>query len=306
MVDPNFMNQGMFSPQNVPTPKELWKNEKSKYRVWIILFGFSILGILTLSLIGLILNASNKDEVVKNLISWGGSPSSTLTFSKGVDQEIAINNWANRFYRNDLIITPSIKVTVLFIGLVLYISTIIDCYRKKTFSAISKWSTFVIGVGAIIGVYQLFTIWNGTPIFSYAYGIYNFVGYIAPILVFIFVSIPINKIRNQFLISERITKLKNSPEFKNFQEQMKNNQNPMAGVSPFINPSFNQVPKTSSEENKANVNENSNLQKLRKMRIAELKVIAKKLSISGYNTMKKDELIDSILRVSGEKTSKGD
>lgn len=305
MINPNFMNQGMFSPQNVPTTKELWKNEKSKYRVWIVLFGLSILAILVLSLVGLILNSSNKGEVINNLISWGKSPSSNLRFAQGVDQEIAINNWANRFYRNDLIITPSIKVTILFIGLVLYISTIIDCYRKKTFSVISKWSTFVIGVGAIIGVYQLFTLYNGTPIFSYAYGIYNFIGYIAPILVFIFVSVPINKIRNQFLISERITKLKNSPEFKNFQNQMKNNQNPMASISPFINPAFNQTPKT-NDENEANVNNNSNFQKLKKMKIIELKAIAKKLSISGYNMMKKDELIDSILRVSGEKTSKNE
>lgn len=304
MINPNFMNQGMFSPQNVPTPKELWKNEKSKYRVWIILFGLSILGIFVLSLIGLILNASDKDEVVKNLISWGKSPSSTLRFAQGVDQDIAINRWANKFYRNDLIIIPSLKVTILFIGLVLYISTIIDCYRKKTFSIISKWSTFVIGAGAIIGVYQLFNIYYGTPIFSYAYGIYNFIGYIAPILVFIFVSIPINKIRNQFLISERITKLKNSPEFKNFQEQMKNNQNPMGVVSPFMNPSFNQT-QNNNEENTKIKNNNSNLEKLKKMKIIELKTIAKKLSISGYKTMKKIELINSILRVSGE-TSKNE
>ncbi len=297
------MNQGMFSPQNVPTPQELWKNEKSKYRVWIILFGLSIFGILALSLVGLILNASNKTEVIQNLINWGNSPSSTLRFAKGVDADIAIDNWANRFYRNDLIITPSLKVTVLFIGFVLYISTIIDCYRKKTFSVISKWSTFVIGLGAIIGVYQLFNIYYGTPIFSYAYGIYNFIGYIAPILVFIFVSVPINRIRNQFLISERVTKLKNSPEFKNLQEQMKSGQTPISPLSPFINPSFNQT-QSSNEQNK--IDKNSNLEKLKKLKIVELKAIAKKLSISGYNTMKKEELIDSILRVSGEKTSKNE
>ena len=297
------MNQGMFSPQNVPTPQELWKNEKSKYRVWIILFGISIFGILALSLVGLILNASNKTEVIQNLINWGNSSSSTLRFAKGVDVDIAIDNWANRFYRNDLIITPSLKVTVLFIGFVLYISTIIDCYRKKTFSVISKWSTFVIGVGAIIGVYQLFNIYYGTPIFSYAYGIYNFIGYIAPILVFIFVSVRINRIRNQFLMSERFSKLKNSPEFKNFQEQMKSGQNPISPLSPFINPSFNQTQST-NEQNK--IDKNSNLEKLKKMKMIELKAIAKKLSISGYNTMKKEELIDSILRVSGEKTPKNE
>ena len=297
------MNQGMFSPQNVPTPQELWKNEKSKYRVWIILFGISIFGILALSLVGLILNASNKTEVIQNLINWGNSSSSTLRFAKGVDVDIAIDNWANRFYRNDLIITPSLKVTVLFIGFVLYISTIIDCYRKKTFSVISKWSTFVIGVGAIIGVYQLFNIYYGTPIFSYAYGIYNFIGYIAPILVFIFVSVRINRIRNQFLMSERFSKLKNSPEFKNLQEQMKSGQNPISPLSPFINPSFNQTQST-NEQNK--IDKNSNLEKLKKMKMIELKAIAKKLSISGYNTMKKEELIDSILRVSGEKTPKNE
>ena len=40
------------------------------------------------------------------------------------------------------------------------------------------------------------------------------------------------------------------------------------------------------------------------MKISDLREIAKKFSISGYKTMRKNELIESILRVSGENNKK--
>ncbi len=306
MFNPNLMNSGMFQTQNVPKPEDLWKNEKSKYRVWIILFGISIFAIFTLLLIGLILNAANKTEIIDNLKTWGLA---NLKFKNSADVPAEVNSWAEKFYQNDLIITPILKLTVLFIGFVLYISTIIDCYKKKTFAVISNWSTFVIGAGAIIGVYQIFTIFYGTPIFSYGYGIYNFIGYILPILVFIFVSVPINKIRREFIISERLSKLKNSPEFQNFQQQMQQSQSQNGvGINPFINNMFAQNlqknPNNKKDENISLKEKKSNVEKLNKMKISDLREIAKKFSISGYKTMRKNELIESILRVSGENNKK--
>lgn len=312
-MNPNMMGQ----IPDVPPVKELWKNEKSKYRHWIILFGVSIIAVFILLLLGVIMSAINETSIKISVHEWFKTHLGFVNGTTEAQKVKALDNATTSYFR-DIIIYGSVKVFIVFVGVVLYIYTIIISYKNNSFSHISKWSTFVIGFSAIIGVVQLFQI-RGKPIFEYSEGIYDFVMYLIPIVIFIFISIPLNKIRRLFQISERTEAFKNSPQYDNYKQQMDSMQNmgqpmngpmgpmgPMGPFGPINQPPVNNFSNTGSiikdqtfsNEIKQKTGYEKRMKELTSMKVDELKKIAKKLSISGYYVMKKSELIDSIIRLS--------
>ena len=317
MYNPQMMMGGI---PDVPSPKELWKDEKSKYRHWIILFGVGIFAMIALVLTGLIMTLMNIGEAKS-----GG------TGVKGEIYEYIRSNYAghdtawyvdatNAWYQKKLIIYPSIKIGSLFVGAFLYIQTVVDAYRNKSFARLSNWASLVIAIVAMFGAYELFSLaWgNNKLILNFSTGLYIFISYILAIAIWVSFSVPLGRIRRLFALSERVEMIKSNPMYTEAMNNAQNMGQPMGGpgMNPFMggmgnmaqhqvrpNPNPNGVAAQGNPQPVQKQAELSPEQKqkkeLVKLTVVDLQAIAKKLSISGYSSMKKDELIEAIIRVSG-------
>ena len=315
-----FMN-GMAQGQvpNMPTTKELWKHEKEKYRHWIILFGIGILVIFALFLTSLILSIVNEASIKEHIRVWGYGkaqfagidPKGKIIYD-GSDYDLAVKDWASSTWTKENIIYTSIKAGLSGIGVILFVSTTYNAYQKKSFARLSAWASFAIAICALIGVYEIISMaWQEYPkvVFQYPEGIFLFILYIIPIAIWLFVSRPIAKIRRTFLMAERIEAFKNSPQYQQMQEQMSQMQNGgninPAAMGPFgpqsqpqTGPAGTPTAAPTQPVKRELTPKEKRIKELQAMNISNLKEIAKKLSISGYTSMKKAELIDNIVRIS--------
>lgn len=303
---------------NVPTTEELWKEEKSKYRVWIVLFAISIIAIFALSLTSIILNVIGKDSIEDTIFEWykkHADPDNSLAkITKDADA-YAFNHW------KETIIIDSFKLTFVSIGIVLFFSTVIESYRHHTFEKLSKFATYIVGLSAIFGAYQLLSlIFRKSPELEYSEGIIGFVSWLVPVIIWMFVSIPVNKIRRQFQVASAVEKIKADPRYQEMIKAQQTGQGPFANMGmgpmgpmgPMPQPGFGPQPQTpgqtpfrQSPVNTPDLNQARELTPeekreldLRTMTILELRKVAKQLSISGYEDMNKSELVDAIMRVS--------
>lgn len=311
------MNPNMFGQiplgqlPDVPSTEELWKDEKSKYRHWIILFGISIIIIFALLLTALILNAVHGDSIKESLFNWGNGKINFNGIKTGNNEQynIDLNAWSNHYWKFNIIITQSVKIIIVLIGIILYFSTVQKAYKNKTFSHLSSWATMAIGIGALMGMWQLFSLFNNNAIFSYSEGIYDFILYILPIGIFIFVSRPVVVIKRKFAYSEKIESIKNSPQYQQMKQQMNgqtgptqpNNMGPMGPMGqPFPNGSTPKEAGKSTQPQpvkKELTASERRTKELMNMKLEDLKEVAKKLSISGYDIMSKKETVEAIVRI---------
>ena len=106
------------------------------------------------------------------------------------------------------------------------------------------------------------------------------------------------------MISERVEAVKNSPQYKAYMEQMEqmkngtvspSNMGPYGPVAATVTPKEKTEEEIKREETKAKIEKRK--AELNDMTLVDLKEIAKKLSLSGYSTMKKEELIENIIRI---------
>ena len=307
-----FNEQMLNNLNNIPPVEELWKNEKSKYRVWILLFGIGIFLIFSLLLSSFILDLVDRPSIQQKLI----------------DSNESIGNMQQAWsvFMPRFLILPIAQISILIFGLVYYITSIYNSYKMKTFARISLISTSIVSIGALLSLYNLITTFviprggNLGERFSTPGELFRFINYFIVIFVWISTVGQVVRIRNSFLISERAEKLKNDPRYQaflngNFQQQPNSgfgfpfgfNQNPNQGFNNNTEQgAANKNPENSNasqggknNEVKAKVSEKSaNEDKLSKMTLIQLKEVAKKLSISGYEKMNKKTLIETILRVS--------
>jgi len=128
------------------------------------------------------------------------------------------------------------------------------------------------------------------------------------IAVYFGASTKVVRIRRQFAISERVEQLQNDPVYQAQMKQMQNmmqnggmQMGPMGPMSqPMNQPSQPVMNPQGTQQTNNTINEpliSKEEKELKEMTIAQLKQVAKKLSISGTSTMKKAELIKAILRV---------
>ena len=112
-----------------------------------------------------------------------------------------------------------------------------------------------------------------------------------------------------FVNIERMEALEKSPEFQQMQEQMKNffnaaqnGQTPSSSYGPTstskAEPVKAKVKETPVETNEPK--EAPEVTELKKLKVAELREIANKLSISGADKMTKNELVSTIIRVTNQ------
>jgi len=299
------MNPLLGQLPDVPPVKELWKREKSQYRVWIILFGVSILTILSLLITSIILTqiGSGKEDIINK---WYQYYSNEFRDHAAKDNANASFNWNQT-------VMPSIMVAMVGIGAMLFLTTTIKAYQKQNFAFISNWSTFSVGLGAMVGFVQLMRQIQAphlvTPVNTVG-GIVMLIAYILFIVIWIMASMPLVKIRREFQLSMRIEAIKNDPRY---QAAMANpaagagmQQGPY-GMGPIMGAQMatptqpgteNQTPQPNM--NNVKTKEDKRREALENMTVAELKKVASKLSISGHKDMRKAELIDAIMRISKE------
>lgn len=298
------MNPLLGQLPDVPPVKELWKREKSQYRVWIILFGVSILTILSLLITSIVLTqiGSGKEDIINK---WYQYYSNEFRDHAAKDNANASFNWNQT-------VMPSIMVAMVGIGAMLFLTTTIKAYQKQNFAFISNWSTFSVGLGAMVGFVQLMRQIQAphlvTPVNTVG-GIVMLIAYILFIVIWIMASMPLVKIRREFQLSMRIEAIKNDPRY---QAAMANpaagagmQQGPY-GMGPIMGAQMAATPTQPGTENQTpqpNMNnvktkEDKRREALENMTVAELKKVASKLSISGHKDMRKAELIDAIMRIS--------
>ena len=313
----------MLNLPDVPPQAELWKNEKSKYRHWLVLFGISLIAILSILIASLILNVIHSSSIKEELSNWakptelGGKGHVSIPGSVDTSERMNwISKWVDSYWERNLVIIPSIKMSFVLIGMIFYFATLVDSYRNHTFAKLSQWPSMIVGIGALIGLYQLFQLIWSSPDFSYSEGVFNFMNYFIPLVVWVFVSVPVSRIRKTFVISAKVEEIKADPRYQEMlnqsQQQMNNNNmNNMNGnmnMGPF-GPMPNNFQQNGASINPNNLNQQMQQQReltkeekreleLRKMTLPQLKKVAKEISISGYKEMSKEELIKSILRIS--------
>ncbi|UWV82047.1 hypothetical protein [Mycoplasmopsis cynos] len=140
---------------------DLWKNEKQHFRIWFILF-IVFWSIITLLYLGLfVLDLVFKDEIIKSI---------DANIKNGPEQK----NDSNPYYNTRLVID-----ILFFIGpsiiLILFVISLVDSYKKKTFIGISSFSITLakfIGIMTIINLILFSTSYiyaNGETIYSKIY-----------------------------------------------------------------------------------------------------------------------------------------
>ena len=298
-----MMGMQMGQMPELPTIKELWKNEKSKYRQWMILFAIGVAVVFALLLTSAIFNLIGRADIEKALNKkyneYYAAGSSALR-----EAIKSIGYTVNVYY----IGLPMVQAVFVGIGLILFIVTLFESYKEKNFGKISGFSTMIIGAGAFMAFFQLIRLfWSHGGTFDNPGGIFQFVNYFLLIGVYFGGSSQVSRIRRTFIMSERIAKIKASPEYQQAQQQAQAMMNGQAPTNPIANPygpagvgtpmGSPKVNATGEVVKSVEPEISKERQELEKMSVSNLKKVAKKLSISGYSTMKKPELIKSILRV---------
>lgn len=288
--------------QNIPSVKELWKDEKSKYRHWIVILGLGILLTTSLTLASFIMNILNASSIKADI-----SESLNKTY-KNVTEAMV-----NGSFQRIFIIFPAIQLFAMFTGLVLYIGGTYNSYKEKNFARLSGWPTLVVGLGAFlafINIVQALFTGNTSSLFSSPSSLFSFISSIIFIVVYFAASAPVSRLRRVFIISERMEKMKNDPQFQAMQQQisamLQGQGGAMGPFGPATGAAQGAAPKTGQGTptqpgqtvTPQQPQENPTKKKLDGMTVTQLKEVAKELSISGYQSMKKQELIDAILRIS--------
>jgi len=312
------MNPFMMQ-QNVPNIKDLWKNEVDKYRLWIILFIIGVLSIAILSFVAILLNGLSMQQGINDILNNSGKNGGPIANS--------YNN-ARWFYLTNMVIYPTFMLLLVVVSLTLFTITCVKSYKAHNFARLSWGSVFtiqILGFLALINIFQALIFSGGSfgsqistdipgPIFT---------------LVVMFLYMPIwffanrvSSIRKLFLYSEQMEKLKNDPNYQNMVKQMQqfsqsqngrpspfgftpnqgNVHNPNNKATPSQNAAGNtkgkpnQVPMSNIQPAKETSKLSETDKQLAKLTIKQLRQIAKKLYIFGYETMSRDDLISWIKR----------
>ncbi|WP_127942954.1 MULTISPECIES: Rho termination factor N-terminal domain-containing protein [unclassified Mycoplasma] len=304
MRQQQLMGIGNFN--NVPRPKDLWKNEKNRYRHWIILFGIGFLVILAIHLTGTILNILDRDSIVNNL-------EQLFRESYPHQADNVYSELANRKFTIDYLTLPIVLISVILVGLTLYLITVTRSYRRHSFSYISTLSIYIIGGGALMAFVQvIMMLLRIRSVFDTAGSIFQFVNFFVVIGVWCTCAVKVNAIRKQFSFSEYVERLRHDERFIQWQQQMEQAVREGRGINPLapFAPSVDQPVTTNLKEptapapkatkpavNQTEEPKNLRASRLKTLKVDELREIAKKLSIFGSETMNKEELVSHILRV---------
>ncbi len=294
-----------FFQTEAPTTKEMWKNEPNKFRQWIIMLGISMIIFLTITIVGLAMVLSTKDSLHSAL-------STAFQNTKGFSGDPDKSATTTLFLR--FVSLPAAMIAIILISIILYSASLVESYKAKSFSKLSAPSIFL---PELIGMFALFGAISSMANSSLITAVDGNVGAILSIvaqffaIVLLFFAWQVSRIRRVFVNIERMEALEKSPEFQQMQEQMKNffnaaqnGQSPSSSYGPSATPNSDPIQKAKVKEKSVETNEPKEapeVTELKKLKIAKLREIANKLSISGADKMTKNELVSTIIRVTNQK-----
>lgn len=306
------MNPFMMQ-QDIPKIKDLWKNEVDKYRLWIILFIIGVFSIAILSFVAILLNGLSINTGINaywKIMDANAPKNVTITYEQ-----------ARLSYLSTMIIVPTFMLLLIITALILFSITIVRSYKTHNFARLSWGSIFIVQLSAffaLINITQfLFMGARSVQLSSNSGSIYSFIIMFLYMPIWFFAN-RVSNIRKLFLRSEQMEKLKNDPNYQNMMRQMQQlSQNMSNTQSPFgFNPyNQNNTNTTSSKNTTNNAQKKTNKvssatshaqqstsklseidKQLAKLTIKQLREIAKKLYIFGYESMSRVDLISSIKR----------
>ncbi|MGL4343515.1 MAG: Rho termination factor N-terminal domain-containing protein [Metamycoplasmataceae bacterium] len=272
----NFLNINDYLNK---TTEQLFSQEK-KFRPFFIAFFATLLGLFSLYLTSGILSAvfwPQNSETFKSIFERNN-------FTISLEQYLNVMAFQN--------IAPAFVQSAILLGcLFAFAFSLKKCYKLKNLSKLSSFPTLFVGFIAIFGSSNLiFSFISGNFILNWSDPsfIINFVATISTILIWFFVSRYVTLIRRFFQTAEQKDFIQQLSQ--NFQ---KNSSNPF---------SANANSNSSTQNNEKNKNENNVDDDIKNsplwgMKISEIRLVAEKLSISGTENMKKEELIKTILNV---------
>lgn len=303
--NPNMMGTNGFDLPKVPTVKELWKKEKSEYRHWVILFAIALLALTALATTILVINSMNFTTISK----W------IQDYNNGTDANKLLPGQPNYMDEKSAnmsaiweIAPNAFQVIGLLTAATLFVSTIFKVYKQQSFAHLSRWSTWMVGFAAFMSVLNLISMmWNRAVmdyLTSTPSGIFAIVFYVLSIVIWALISAPLARIRVAFARSAYVEKMQADPQFQQakaqYEAMMRAAQGMQGAQSPFGPAPV--APQTTTDANgqvvtPATPEVSPEKKRLEGMSLAQLKKVAAELSISGASSMKKDELIEAILRV---------
>lgn len=300
------MGMGMGNPfdlPQVPSVSELWKNEKSKYRHWVILFAVALVVLLALSVVAIVLN-------VKGMEDWVAKPKYYLDENSNKVEFTADEK--RRAFIVQYIVPGAIRAVFFVLAIIFFAITITKVYKQKNFAHLSQWATLAVAISAIMSIWELFSIaFSKDSIQGYATetsgGLYSLIFSIAVIVIWLLVSMPMVRIRKIFALSQFVEDRRKDPVWQQQKAQYEammraaGQINPGAfGASAFgpqVTPAQPAPAENGETVTPATPEVEPERKRLEGLSEAKLKKVAKELSISGSENMKKDELIEAILRV---------
>ncbi len=284
--------------QQMPTEKELWKDEPNKLRIWIILFSIALVIFAIFSITGAALTIANQHELELNLQN-----------ALKLNSDAAEKSISNTVLWNFIVI-PCIYGVVAVTSIIYFWSVLPKSYKKHTFANLPStpiWLALAIGFIALFN--SIGTVRKISLVDQHTGAILVLVSSFFSIAL-LFFALPVSRIRRTFVAAKAYEELQKSPEFQQMQQQMQNffnqaatGQNPGSPFGPTPGAATNTSQNKPQEaEVKQKTSEESNeMKELKKLKISELRQIASKLSISGSDKMPKPELIQSIIRITNQK-----
>lgn len=284
----NFkINKGLYlidiTKFNNSTPDQLWeKKQRKEFFTWIYVFLAAMLIILILNLLKVLFIAIDKESIINYL----RSSNSNATYNQ-LEQQ-----WALSFGSNIIQMIFPFAVTI---SLALSIK---KCIKLKTFKFISFLSTIFVFIQMIYGFFDAFQY-----LFQYAtlrISIFDsfkasWVFVLGFVLTFVYPVI-------WFFISRNVSAIRMiaiRAESREMLFKQANAQFGQTGVDPFGASMFTNRSQAASKNNsQINPKENDEFYKrLKNLSKNQLEELAKELSISGFESMTNEEIIEIIYNI---------
>lgn len=267
---------------NNKSSTQLWEEDRKTFYWWIIGFIASLVVIIGIFLAGIIIFGLDRQQIIDYL--------SNKYPNNSENEIISFYNWQ--------IVSGSIQLCLLFVVLILLITSFVSGIKQKTFSKIPFLPTVLIFFLTFYSFFDLisYAISNVDVRESFeassAFVLFFALRFIYLVVYFVF-SRNVAMIRRLFLIiqtQEAVTK--NFQDFVQYGQNMKNNQVNSNGSN--FGTNSNSI---SSTEKDKNIYNDELFQRLSSLNRAQLNNIAEKLSISSYETMGNDELLKIIYSI---------
>lgn len=264
------------------TPSQLWDEDHKTFYLWIISFIVGLSIIVGIYISAIVLFVLDRDRIIQKFTEISSNSSNNPTHSSN----IAYNGFLGQ---------EIMKLAIIFSALVTLVISFVKGIKAKSFAVISFWPTFLMFILTFYSFISLIFLpinginitasFNTSPSFIIFFSL-NF----AYLLVYFISSRNVALIRSIFLKVQFIEATKNANLFSN---------GTFDASSSVGNGPFEQMhdARVHTEHSKQAMEEDVTFKRLNALNKKQLDSIAKQLSISGYETMDKKELLKIIYSI---------